>query len=462
MPLQSQNEMCWLFIAGVTLLSSYLLIFPRVWTMVGDVYLRLGDRHASLQAYDRVLGVWPRLFNADNVRFSRGTLLMSRQEHWEARHVDAEADLRAVLASQPDHASALHNLGLLLSEIDGGSRVPEAVPYLQQGLAIAEEAGEDERDVARRRHRLGTVLLKLGRSEEASRLLLYPHLDASQSFAAAAAGPSGSHPKLHPHAHRLLHAGPPADNEFLYAHREKAVLSLEDCSALIAASEGHAAAHGGWTRGRHEAYPTTDLPLSALPKLSATPAVDALRTAVLPGLVRSYPSLVGLPLYVDDAFVAKYGGQGGAQRMLAFHVDGTPLSFICTLAEPDGGGGTIFRSLLPPEVAAGLRAGDATSGVDDGLRNSSVLALGAGDCLLFAGGALLHGGAPVTAGVRYLLIGFVEVGHGGPSGAGSPTGSPMGSPGHAAYRARWSEAKAANEASGERRSWTGSAETPEP
>lgn len=444
---KSGAAFCFIIAAG-TLLSFYLLVFPKLWTSVGDSYNRLGDRRSALQAYDRVLRVWPRLFNADDVLFSRGTLLMSRQEHWEARHVDAEADFRAVLASQPDNANAHSNLGLLLSEIDGEidggsrSRLVESASFLRKGLALAEAAGEPMEDLNHRRHTLGAVLLQLARAEDASALLLYPHLDALESRAVAAFANFAST------AHSLLRTGerPTAENEFTSARMVHGVLSVADRDMLVSVAEAHAATHGGWTRGRHEAYPTTDLPLSALPRSSpaVAAATAALRHAVLPAMVRAFPSLAGLPIYVDDAFVAKYGEQGGAQRMLAFHSDGTPLSFICTLAEPSGGGGTVFRSLLPTAVAAGVKAGDSTSGLDYGPRNESVVVTKAGDCLIFAGGALLHGGAPVTAGVRHLLIGFVEVGRADGAEHEAEEGGAQRS-GYAAYHERWIEAKRAGE-----------------
>jgi hypothetical protein len=443
-------------VAATTVAAFYLFLVPKAWTIIGNFHLAVGNRQAALKAFDHVCSIWPRLFDADTVLFSRGVLLMSRQEHWEDRHLDAEADFRAVISSQPDHTNAIFNLGLLLSKADDAVRTSEAVPFLRRALALSEAAGEVEEDLARRRHELGAVLLQMtgqqqtgqqqtgqqqtgqqqtgqqetgqqSHAEEASALLLYPHVDATRSrFIADIADVPSS---LVTQAYRLVPAAEDEKSEYTYAHMLYGVLAAVDCAGLVAVAEALAASRGGWTRGRHEAYPTTDLPLSELPQshTAVANANIALRDAVLLALSRGYPSLAGLPLYVDDAFIAKYeeghmyeeghaghqqGVLGGAQRMLNFHKDGTPLSFICTLAEPRAGGGTVFRALLPPAAAARVRAGDATAGIDYGVGNESVLVTLPGDCVVFAGGALLHGGVPVATGARFLLVGFVEVGRG--------------------------------------------------
>ena len=129
---QSKNATtCCLTVVALLLLVIYLTLYPRMWAFIGDIRLRLGDRPGALRAFDNALDVYPRLFHANDVLFSRGTLLTSQQEHWEHRHPDAEADLRAVLASQPDHANAAFNLGLLLGQTEDHARVSEAVPFLQ-------------------------------------------------------------------------------------------------------------------------------------------------------------------------------------------------------------------------------------------------------------------------------------------------------------------------------------------
>ena len=450
-----------------------------MWAFIGDICLRLGDRPGALRAFDHALGVSPRLFNADDLLFSRGTLLMSQQEHWEHRHPDAEADLRAVLASQPDHANAAFNLGLLLGQTEEKARVSEAVPFLQRALTLADEAEEERDDLDKRRHALGVALLQLGRRTEATALLIYPHWAPGQSSTGSSGGGTAWAGAFDLHGLELEADGDGAsDNEFLHARTLRGVLTPNDCAALVGVAEVYAASHGGWTRARHEAFPTTDLPLSALPQdtPSVAHAVNALREAVLPAMVQAYPSLAQLSLYVADVFVAKYvggdgsgsdlsggghgGGQGGggravagksgrAQRMLAFHSDGTPLSFICTLAVPRQGGGTVFRALLPPDVAAGIGAGDATSGFDYGPGNRSVFVTAVGDCLIFPGGALLHGGVPVIAGVRDLLIGFVGVGRFDSDAADKGAG---GASSYKDYRDLWSATKHADQSRSDRTS----------
>ena len=477
-PSSSQSGFrCCLFVVVAVANVGYLVVFPKILSVVGESSLAMGNRQAALRAYDRVLRIWPRLFDADAILFSRGTLLMSHQEQWEHRQLDAEADLRAVIASQPDHTNAHFNLGLLLSQMSDGARASEAVVHMRKAIALAESAGEAPDDLRRRRHDLGTLLLQEARTEEAAGMLLYPHLDATRSHAAA---DITTFPVTR--AQRVMYVAdsegveavqkvadgtraprsmPTGATEFMDAHVLSNVLAVADCEALVAIAEVHAQSHGGWTHGRHEAYPTTDLPLSVLPQSapSVTNVLASLRDVLLPTMVRSYPSLTGLPLVVDDAFVAKYAAhtgtdgaapaQGllaavgassssGAQSMLAFHKDGTPLSFICTLAEPTAGGGTVFRALLPSADAARVRAGDATAVIDmHGAGERATLVAPTGDCLIFAGGALLHGGVSVTSGVRHLLIGFVEVGRAGADVGGRGR--------YALYRAQWSATKEADD-----------------
>jgi hypothetical protein len=47
-------------------------------------------------------------------------------------------------------------------------------------------------------------------------------------------------------------------------YRTDKLLSAAQCDMLVREAEAHAAAHGGWTTGRHKSYPTTDLPVRRL------------------------------------------------------------------------------------------------------------------------------------------------------------------------------------------------------
>lgn len=367
----------------------------------------------------------------------------------------------------------------------------------------------------------------------------------------------------------------------------------DDCAGLVEAAEAHAAGFGGWIRDRHAlgstehhrryvrpkrgsasssvswgtadrhewslADGTTELPLWAL--WDAVPAKlntqEALRDRLLPSFTRLFPSLAGLGVFVDDAFIAKYEassevdrgvrrgwngheiqygeyaadetfeawvppahgsppveGRGWGtfgtkwgrpegqhdpppirgytefQREVAFHRDGAPMTFVCPLTEADAGGGTVIRAMLPADKQAKVRSGrkpssltsdfgdsglgrgqgvsasmkQGLSGLDPSLQfGSAVLVPPPGSCLLFAGGAWLHGFMPVTEGSQYLLVGTVKAGLLGEAwmpkepgdrtslvqvkdwgGTDAPVGS--GAAGRQAFMERWVEAKRADKA----------------
>ena len=80
--------------------------------------------------------------------------------------------------------------------------------------------------------------------------------------------------------------------EFAMAAEIGGVLAVETCMAVVAVAEEHAAEHGGWSTGRHQQYPTTDLPLSHLDaaKHASVAAVSrALRDALLPAFAHAFP-----------------------------------------------------------------------------------------------------------------------------------------------------------------------------
>ena len=484
-----------IIVALCVLLLCYLCVYPRLLNFMGYYYLRIGQPAAAKLAYQRILRIWPRLMDSNLAVLHAANIFMSRQAYWEARYAEAQAELSSLANALPDRASAHYHLNVEVSsavyawesetarpreELLGSAGADnattlaalgetvralaaEAEPYLLGALALrSATACEPAVDLERSCHNLGALLLDLGRYDDASMLLAYPHIEprrpsshaephlalpglALPGSALPGSAPPGSASSgfsmLRTHRFPHLEAYLPdlleGRDEFASSHEVGGVLAAASCAGLIAAAEDHAAAHGGWSRGRHQQYPTTDLPLSHL--AASTPAVAAataaLHTAVLPAFQRAFPSLGGLGLFVDDAFVAKYGGSGGAQRSLAFHADGTPLSFICTLAAPTAGGGTLFRAAVSIDEVGRIHRGDSTAGHGSSTHgHSGGLTPPEGDCLVFAGGALLHGGLPVTAGVRYLLIGFVGVGRGAAASKGE----------YDAYRERWSAAKRAD------------------
>ena len=164
-----------MFIVGCALLFIIIIplqLFgaPRFYTMMGKLREADGELTRAVDAYDRVLAVWPRLFDADEILFKRAVLLMSTEESGSPRLADAEADLRSLLVSQPDNANVHFNLGIVLGElVDAGARAADAEPHFLRALALTEHEVPEDR--ARRHEGFGRLLSSLGRHEEAKREL---------------------------------------------------------------------------------------------------------------------------------------------------------------------------------------------------------------------------------------------------------------------------------------------------
>jgi hypothetical protein len=152
------------------------------------------------------------------------------------------------------------------------------------------------------------------------------------------------------------------------------VLSADACRDVIAAAEAH-----GWTSGRHAAHPTVDVSAFQIAAIR-----DWLPAAVTESVVRPMQSTFGLSyaLAIDDLFVAKYEPTG--QPGLGAHEDSSEWSFVVVLNSEFEGGGTSFVS-IPDKPVFSPAAGGAIG----------------------FNGQNRHEGLPVTAGVRYILAGFL-------------------------------------------------------
>ena len=182
----------------------------------------------------------------------------------------------------------------------------------------------------------------------------------------------------------------------------KGLLSVAECTGLIAAAECEARRRG-WQSTRHRHYPTVDLPLHDIPHSHYARVRSRLDEVVLTTMRSRYAPCRGLR--IREAFIVRYeapeagdGGAGGEvaqggtakewpkQPGLALHRDGTLLNCIILLSSPSEfeGGGTVFA---PP--------------LDSTYRS------GRGDCLCSCG-QYLHGAEPVSRGVRYVLVAFID------------------------------------------------------
>jgi len=187
-------------------------------------------------------------------------------------------------------------------------------------------------------------------------------------------------------------------------------LSPAACAAIVAEAEAAAVSAGGWGSARHVSVPTTDIPLASLPgALSAFNAV--LRDFAAPLAASAFSSLLrdwagqscdgaasgGVPrLRVHDAFLVRYDAVGG-QRSLPMHRDQGQLSLTLSLSLPGvdfDGGGTAFEGALE----------DGGVGMEQG------------QLLLFPS-ELVHGGAAIARGRRYVIAAFLWVDWGASSDA---------------------------------------------
>ena len=130
-----------------------------------------------------------------------------------------------------------------------------------------------------------------------------------------------------------------------------------------------------------------DIPLAELPRTRHFLNTDGLPKRIYPMLGQAFKE--SLPnwraLRVADAFVVKYDAANG-QKALAKHRDGSVLSFNIALNERCEyvGGGTWFEGL------------------------GQSIPIDQGHVCCHASG-VLHGGHPITEGIRYILVAFVIV-----------------------------------------------------
>ena len=161
------------------------------------------------------------------------------------------------------------------------------------------------------------------------------------------------------------------------------VCSPKDCAFLIREGERIALLRGGWCTQRHSGVPTTDIPFSQLggdKKPLFTRWKKRLeKNIIAPILRRDYDMEF---LAFRDLFLVRYHPQ--EQAFLRVHRDETPVSFVLQLNEDFQGGGTYIDSL---GTSLNHNTGD----------------------LCIHSGWLRHGASTITAGVRYVLIGFCRV-----------------------------------------------------
>ena len=163
------------------------------------------------------------------------------------------------------------------------------------------------------------------------------------------------------------------------------VIEIETCRQLIEWAKEFASDHGGWTASRHYAVPTTDLPIHKVPKLLEW-FQEWMPNILFPLLQDQFGiSAAGTEkkrFYVHDAFLVRYEATASS-NFLPMHFDESTHSCVLALNDDFDGGGSYIYDLdqsIAPET---------------------------GGMVSFRGNQCLHGGNPVTRGVRYILAIFL-------------------------------------------------------
>jgi hypothetical protein len=328
------------------------------------------------------------------------------------------AKVCSTVLARPGSSESWSDLGSLLHQ---RGRIGAA----RLALARAAELAPEDAELALR---LALVLRESGRHAEARALLLEAEsLPTWRGVGREHVMPTGRHqsllyaraegrqPPALPAASRIIASvpatadpPPPSGGKQIWS---TPVASRDECRWIIATAEAEAESRGGWERrppryvpgairagaaqladeraGGAQAYdlrlPPLDMVVGSCPPLLRW--LDSrLEQAILPALAAQF-GVAPVRLWLYDAFILKYEeAQGGGQPGLGLHIDDSDLSFNILLSSPDAfsGGGTWFQTLGRGVFPA---KGE----------------------MLSHHGKLPHAGSPVTAGTRYVMVGFVSI-----------------------------------------------------
>jgi hypothetical protein len=170
-------------------------------------------------------------------------------------------------------------------------------------------------------------------------------------------------------------------NRFVQRSVTEGFLSENVCN-IIVSNANEVGDKKGWTTKRHNNYPTTDLPLSMLSE--STQFVILCRIS---DILDKAKVLYCLPdtcsMNVKDIFVVKYSPS--QQSILGMHCDGELLTFqisLSSLEDYEGGGTEYCDGCIVKPNKGGL---------------------------IIQSGFVKHAGIPITTGLRYILVGFIEI-----------------------------------------------------
>jgi len=170
-------------------------------------------------------------------------------------------------------------------------------------------------------------------------------------------------------------------NRFFQRFLFSNIYTPDICKWIINESELYAKNNGGWITNRHNAYPTTDLPVHYIKSIFNF-ICETFET-ISYKIKDSYELDENIKINFTDVFVVKYKLE--EQHFLEMHQDGSFLSFQILLSNNTDfeGGGTYF---------------------EDGLTMKPKQ----GDLILHSS-KIKHSGLPITKGIRYILVGFVDL-----------------------------------------------------
>ncbi|OMH82206.1 Procollagen-lysine,2-oxoglutarate 5-dioxygenase 1 [Zancudomyces culisetae] len=142
----------------------------------------------------------------------------------------------------------------------------------------------------------------------------------------------------------------------------------------------------GWYSSRHSSFPTTDVPVNKLPKGTQELIYERIDEKVFP-IVSQLTHIDRDFLIFRDVFIIKYSKEG--QKGLVLHTDGCLVSFNILLNPKTDfeGGGTYFKLF------------------DRAYHPNNI-----GDAIVHDA-RMEHSGLDVSAGCRYILVGFVDTVH---------------------------------------------------
>ena len=162
------------------------------------------------------------------------------------------------------------------------------------------------------------------------------------------------------------------------------ILSPVSCTHWVQIAESAAKRANGWSRRRHRAVPTTDLPIHDIPELIGA-WNELMANTICPLLSNAIPGVAVHDIKVHDAFIVNYDANHG-QRFLPLHTDEGDWSLTLALNDESeyDGGGTLFdehQLLIRPNI---------------------------GELVAFRS-SLLHAGAPLLTGTRYIIAAFLYI-----------------------------------------------------